>query len=169
MKYIFLDIDGVLNNTPHFLFRKKHSLSKRSIEYMRYLIDPWNVRNLKYLTDEIEVSIIISSTWRIYYEIEEFNNCFSTFDICDLVVDKTQISLKSDFSTRSHEIDLWVCKRNIKKTDYIVIDDNDIYPTSHPHFDRFHRTNSDNGLTYSDACKILKKLEPSWRKPFVLF
>ena len=75
MKFIFLDIDGVLN---HNLWYKQDSHVKRYEEmgYPKCDIDPDKLKLLDELVSETEAQIVISSTWRNNYTIEEFRKMF---------------------------------------------------------------------------------------------
>jgi len=170
MRIIALDIDGVLNNYVHYIYRKKSEHKIGSLDFMKANIDPWNTRNLSYIAKNVkDLRIVISSTWRMYYEIEDFNKYFSKFDMKDLVIGKTLIRLSSDFDTRSREIDIWMKENSIKKEDYVVLDDHSIYHPTHPDFDRFYQTDCNNGLTYTDACNVIEKFDTEWKKPRFFF
>ena len=63
MKAIFLDIDGVLNSNEHTAFIKSF------ITYGDNMIEPFDdecLYNLKYIVDETDAKIIITSIWRLF-------------------------------------------------------------------------------------------------------
>ena len=63
MKAIFLDIDGVLNSNEHTAFIKSF------ITYGDNMIEPFDdecLHNLKYIVDETDAKIIITSIWRLF-------------------------------------------------------------------------------------------------------
>lgn len=58
--YIFLDVDGVLNNTAAFELNKDtiFVLSHENLVAYQYLVDK--------LKEKYDVKVILSSTWRMY-------------------------------------------------------------------------------------------------------
>ena len=62
-RYLFLDIDGVLN-TLDYAKACQWKDGKVRDEYGA-LFDPYTVENLKYILDSVPVKLVISSSWRI--------------------------------------------------------------------------------------------------------
>lgn len=63
MKAIFLDVDGVLNSDEHTAFIKSF------VTYGDNMIEPFDdecLYNLKYIVDETDAKIIITSIWRLF-------------------------------------------------------------------------------------------------------
>ena len=76
MKLIFLDVDGILNNTQNI---KKYRLFLRGKR--RLLVDVKPVFYLKKLLEEIEknnmdVKIVISSSWRLGSVLADWKKLF---------------------------------------------------------------------------------------------
>lgn len=111
MDIIFLDIDGVIrtdssdktNGCSH-LPTFKRSFCKTSIS------------NLNFITYTTRSKVVISSTWRTIYKIEELREIFkkngATFDI----IDYTPV-----LSNRGEEIQCWLDTNGTNS--YVVIDD----------------------------------------------
>lgn len=99
MKYIFTDIDGVLN--PKF----SKNWDKKCVSiYNRICTD-------------FDLKPIISSTWRIRYSIPELQELFIKQGITAKIYDYTPVL--NDF--RGLEIDQWLIENNWDE--YVVIDD----------------------------------------------
>ena len=106
---IFLDIDGVLaqihkterDDNGDLIFRKSSiSALNRIIAYL-------------------DADIVISSTWRNWKTIEQFNELFKSRGIIGNVIDTTP---KSEFKTpRGEEIKRWVDANNPDR--FLIIDD----------------------------------------------
>ena len=62
-RYLFLDIDGVLNTGRHSNYLVDNGLSETDAD--GYLFDPKAVENLEYIIEETDAKIIITSTWRL--------------------------------------------------------------------------------------------------------
>ena len=62
MKYIFLDIDGVLNTWQYANHLLKNGLSE--FDENGSLFDPVAVDNLRYIVDSTYANIVLCSTWR---------------------------------------------------------------------------------------------------------
>lgn len=148
--YIFLDIDGVLNN-------EIYTINQAILNKTRYFCSsvPFDVRNiqaLKYLIDNIneDVNIIISSTWRL--------------DKDDMLIASTRLQeygikikgkTSSNVTMRGEEIDSYCKKHKITDNYLIIDDDNDMLEHQLSHF--IH-CNSLVGLTALDAVNGLKLL-----------
>lgn len=114
MNVIFLDIDGVLRthksdkewygqNIPTNVFNRK--FSPNSINILNEIIKLTNAR------------LIISSTWREHYSINELRKIFTNngykYDIYDIT---------TKLGYRGEEIQYWLDTHDVNR--YIVVDDN---------------------------------------------
>lgn len=80
LKLIFLDIDGVMNSYSSELSDKHESLA----------FDIGAVENLKYILEETEAKIVVSSTWRIGETIETLRNrIFSHYGLESFIIGTT--------------------------------------------------------------------------------
>ena len=146
MKAIFLDIDGVLNSDEHTAFIKSF------VTYNDNMIEPFDdecLHNLKYIVDETDAKIIITSIWRLFPEylyilmnkLEEYG------------LDKSVISLtiSNKYKDKLQEIAVKLKKLGI--TEYVVLDNDKTL-----NLDRHIITNNVTGLTKIDAKQAVKIL-----------
>ncbi len=146
MKAIFLDIDGVLNSNEHTAFIKSF------ITYGDSMIEPFDdecLYNLKYIVDETDAKIIITSIWRLFPDylyilmnkLEEYG------------LDKNVISLtiSNKYKDKLQEIAVKLKKLGI--TEYVVLDNDKTL-----NLDRHIITNNVTGLTKIDAKQAVKIL-----------
>lgn len=141
-KYIFLDIDGVLNS-EHTLNKSCENMDQK----IASIINDQLVKNLSYLVKKTDAKIILSSSWRTYFDknINEPRNIFGIILVHSL--NKYGLKLhdmtpypKGPFSNeRGLEIKTYIDKNNIK--DYLVIDDEEFSDFStHLDMSRFIQT-----------------------------
>lgn len=151
-KYIFLDVDGVLNGN--------HSISK-------YQLFPNYLNNLKILVNETKAMIVLSSSWRNFFHKENdklvanFPNKRGDLLLKELsklnleIFDTTKLGYSS--TVRGEEIKEWLDINAPKNYKYIILDDdNDMLEEQ---LNNFIQTKF-NGLSINDEGlndKILKK------------
>ena len=144
MKAIFLDIEGVLNSNEHTAFIKSF------ITYGDNMIEPFDddcLYNLKYIVDETDAKIIITSIWRLFPDylyilmnkLEEYG------------LDKNVISLTISNKYKHQEIAVKLKKLGI--TEYVVLDNDKTL-----NLDRHIITNNATGLTEIEAKQAVKIL-----------
>jgi hypothetical protein len=96
MKVLFLDIDGVLNSS-HFL---------EDLKSGQDAICPDMVAQINKVTDATSCKIVISSTWRLYWDLEDLIQILRKYGLTGDVIDKTP-----DWrSGRDDEILAWLTK-----------------------------------------------------------
>ena len=100
MRYIFTDIDGVLN--PHW----KKEWSKKSIDIFNRICT------------DFSLIPILTSTWRTKHSIEQMNQIFAEQGIIHKIVDFTP-HLEDSF--RGEEIQQWLDGNKWDR--YVVVDD----------------------------------------------
>ncbi len=146
MKAIFLDIDGVLNSNEHTAFIKSF------ISYDETMIEPFDdecLHNLKYIVDETDAKIIITSIWRLFPDylyilmnkLEEYG------------LDKNVISLTTSNKYKDKLQEIAVKLKKLGITEYVVLDNDDTLK-----LDRHVITNNATGLTEIDAKQAVKIL-----------
>lgn len=146
MKAIFLDIDGVLNSSEHTAFIKSF------ITYSGNMIEPFDdecLHNLKYIVDETDAKIIITSIWRLFPDylyilmnkLEEYG------------LDKNVISLTTSNKYKDKLQEIAVKLKKLGITEYVVLDNDDTLK-----LDRHIITNNVTGLTEIDAKQAVKIL-----------
>ena len=159
-KYIFLDIDGVLNS-EHTLNESCENMDQK----IASIISDQLVKNLSYLVKKTDAKIILSSSWRVYFN-ENTKKPINLFAMILLAaLNKHNLKLhdmtpfvKGQFSNeRGLEIKTYVEKNNI--TDYVVIDDEEFSDfKTHLDMSRFIQTNFGNENTTIENEGLNKKV-----------
>ena len=146
-KYLFLDVDGVLNCKQCFICRhedrlEEHPLSLNLhnhsfINNKKELFIHFNGRRfstanimgknhtdvLKTIVQTYNPKIVISSTWRFLFTLEEFKAIFSSMWI-GVTPDIIGITpRKMSLYTRGDEIGLWLVDNNVNADDIVILDD----------------------------------------------
>lgn len=155
-KYIFLDIDGVLNSEQYYLEKPQH---KRWREFKDKLdkhiawgvcnIDPKAVKLLNILVTETNARIVVSSSWRGDYTLQ---TVFSLAGIIEPIYGETP-RLESRF--RGEEIDKWLKERQEPYKYVILDDDSDMLDTQR---NNFIHTDWKVGLTGENVNKAIEIL-----------
>ena len=104
-KVLFLDIDGVLNNTAS-LSEGIHIIPEKCLM----------VRDICWRTG---AKVVVSSTWRVGRSLEELQQIFRLVGMGGLIVDVTPWHTNGP---RGEEIDHWL-KDNTKTKQYAIVDD----------------------------------------------
>lgn len=133
---LFLDIDGVLNNTiseVHF--------------------DSFNMANLKRLVEVIQPKIVLSSDWRRSPKTK--TTAIETIGAIWPLSDFTPIKLS--LHRREDEIAMWLSQNEWDRA--LIIDDTECDPKMENVL--FHRTDYRFGLTEDDLDSIFEKLSIS--------
>ncbi len=154
MKILFLDIDGVLNNQTHF--------QNKQIDTSRF--DKTNVSALNKIVEETNAKVVISSTWRVLYSLEELKEIFKEEGVKADIMGYTE-SLHNvetfEMASRGFEISEWIRKnQNSFKNgieNYAIIDDEDDFLDSQK--EHFFPTDGTIGLTENNASKIIEFLK----------
>jgi len=126
---VFLDIDGVLNNTNHtmsYTLDEYRTASKQwRIDYGTYMLNPncvyGIIKAIHYLqTYYVSVDVILSSTWRLGGSkvIGKLNNIFNAFGYLDIMITDVTPRLGT---IRGLEVAKYM--KSYKNTEYIIIDD----------------------------------------------
>ncbi len=170
---IFLDIDGVLYNTPNqdsvsakveelFPNAQTHDHMMCSIA-AAYFFNQKALNNLDSIINGIEktrkASVVISSSWREGISVEELRKTFfGIYNFSKYIIDKTPETLpKQGVGNHSHcraaEIQYWLTQHP-EVVDYLVLDDNDDH-LSATFGKKFVRTNYSSLLTDEIAAEIL--------------
>lgn len=152
MKYIFLDVDGVLNslkpNKTSKLYNKKYELDTNLIENLKYIYDTIGKNNIK---------IILTSQWRKYEQaVNILSNVLLNYNIeISGMTDNRNIG-ENLITERVTDIKTWLKNKNIRNNDWIIIDDLNL----HRYFpvNNFVHTNIIYGLTQKKRNEVLRKL-----------
>lgn len=132
LKILFLDIDGVLNSTRSLL---THGRLPQNFDDMS-LFDPCAIGLLKRLCAEVDCKVVISSTWRLHFSVEEFAEKLGI-----PVIAKTGVG-----DDRSIEVNDWLLKNDTNV--YAIVDDNNWFADFQQK--HFVQTESEEGLTYKN-------------------
>ena len=158
MKVMFLDIDGVLNNTQNI---KKYRLFFRGKR--RLLVDVKPVFYFKKLLKEIEknnmeVKIVISSSWRVGSILADWKKLFKHyFNNEEIVIGRTPYLYKDRGIEILELLEIAKEKGDIID-DYIVLDDDIEDIINHINTEKLMKINRRYGLTGKNIKEILKKL-----------
>ena len=167
MKFIFLDIDGVMNHNDWFQSKECQDIPKieERRNYQRWF-DPKCVALLNTLTDFTGGKIVVSSTWRLGKSPQQLQEIFKEVGINAEVYDKTpRLQIDNSLSDNSKvinlprglEIELWMEEiYNGKVDSYVIFDDDSDMLYSQK--DNFIHVNCLHGLTERDTGKAISIL-----------
>jgi len=150
---LFLDFDGVLNNGSNGHFQ--------NINYDNVL--PLN--SVFYLYKKNPISIVISSSWRVSYSLEEIKNTLNEngFVFNNKIIGTTPFVKTANYCSghyidkRKDEIAEWLDSNKEIVNNFIILDD--IKPEMFGQYESYvYHINPNKGLRFSDVTKILKKL-----------
>ena len=140
MSILFLDFDGVLNNSKSI---KKFGTNQ--------IFDKENIENLNYILTAANPDIVISSNWRLSLSLEEIKNFLydqklRNFNIIDITTSYDKIYTPDNIKiplTREQEILIYLSRtKNNRK--FVILDDRDDFGRFMPHL---VKTQIDYGLT----------------------
>ena len=152
-KYIFLDIDGVLNSQHTFGNKISDSLSDQYLE------------NLKTIVEKTDANLVLSSSWRVYFDgyTKEPRHIFAIYLVTALAEHNLKLHdmtpfIKGQFSNeRGLEIKTYIDQHKI--TDYVIIDDEEFSDfKTHLNMSRFIQTNFGNKTTTIETEGLNKKI-----------
>lgn len=133
MKFIFLDIDGVLAT-------EESSKMEWHPEFT-YPFDSACVEILNRILEKTSAEIILTSDWRIHFDMD-LNRLDSLFKHNG--IHKSPLDITPDLGkNRNKEILSYVCKHGAKISAFVILDDMDIKV----HSLRFVHSNINEGLT----------------------
>lgn len=134
-KFIFLDLDGVLNSNLYYC-RKHHNerYAEAIAQYPEELalgvssIDPVAVGNLNKILEATSAKIVVSSSWRHDPYLPDI---FKAVGIKAPIFDVTPLS---ESRIRGEEIQAWLDKQTEPYTYVILDDDSDMLESQLPYF-----------------------------------
>lgn len=136
---IFLDIDGVLNT-----FLKVVELSLP--------LERSSVAVLNQLIEKSGAKVVISSSWRLYYDLEKIGEILDRFGFVGEIIGKTPV-LKG--SERGEEIKTWLQVHGENTRGFVILDD---HADMSDIRDKLVRTNPNEGLQRRHGLKALEIL-----------
>ena len=151
MKYIFLDIDGVISTFNESMSSTKDFWDSNPWAKDMRVLYPFNqdcVMVLNEIIKETDAEIILSSDWKKQRTLEELDIIFKKNGIIKSPIDKTK-NLRDEYSNfetcRSMEITHYIGENII--TDYIILDDLNLESLLPFRVrERFFRTDWEGGL-----------------------
>ncbi len=158
MKIIFLDIDGVLNSD---LWDK--SSKSKVIDFPENQFDPKLIELFNKITEKTTEKIVLTSTWRLEYDLDFMQNLFNRVGIrAEIIAYTPDLKKGNDYVVRGNEILKW-CKDNetllgsktLDYTDFIIIDDNS--DMLHWQSKYFFQTDRLSGLTPTIVKNIIRQ------------
>jgi hypothetical protein len=174
MKVLFLDFDGVLNNKQYLMSLRElpempgaDTLSDADLFCMKREVALNNMWILRYIMKQVpDLQIVISSSWRLHYDIESFKELFKIFNMDgERIIGKTPKKFSSE---RVHEIHMWLEDYNEThkdEVDFVAVDDHVIFNLEDPDKAREFLTDGWTGITMHDAFKIIKHFKPDFKEP----
>lgn len=114
VKVIFLDFDGVLNSANRW-----NECAVADVKVPSTRLDPMAVNRLRYLVSATDAKIVISSTWRHFFKLEQLGGFLHRFGLPkDCVIGKTP-----RVGRRGHEIRAWLKQHGATVEKYVIFDD----------------------------------------------
>lgn len=146
-KYIFLDIDGVLSTDKEFMMSVVNFHKKKP--YARELRIPYPFNNdcvkiFNEILEKTNSNIILTSTWRIIWDLDELDKIFKFNGVNKSPIDKTE-QIKRKMSSSLSDDRQWEIKKYIENhniTKWVAIDDYNLKDLS----PNFVQTNDIEGL-----------------------
>ena len=123
-KFIFLDIDGVLNTANYQLWRQ--FWGKEICDDNGHLFAPSAVRNLERLIRYTGAKIVLSSRWRLD-GLEVIRRMWKDRQMPEEIYDVTPYVSARDYPkyTRGIEVKIWMEENDYLGCPYVIIDDID--------------------------------------------
>jgi len=144
-KYLFLDIDGVMNSFDDYNMTGEEFLDK--INDISFVISKKQIDLLNEIIEKYNPKIVLSSYWRTRYPIEKINKIFKYNGFKGAVVAKTD-EKGEEHKDRLAQIKRFIDKNNVK--DYIILDDDSLGNEAKNHI----KTDSYIGITKKQIDKI---------------
>ena len=158
IEVIFLDFDGVINNTTstRFIvlpFTSSSGVVYYSTKWSADCIGPF-IELMKWCKEN-NIKIVISSTWRLGQNEEVFNNYFKEYFIYDdNIAEVIGVTSRDKDMHRGKEIYNYCIENNINN--FLVIDDDIDDIEEYIDINKIIHINSNTGLTYDYVNRIKK-------------
>lgn len=155
MKVIFLDFDGVINNSSivdDFIYYPLFDKENRDTNLIFSAENIYALKKLFHFVIKEDIKIVLSTSWRGSFEVEVIDKAFKNFLGLyyeqKIITDSTPIDNK--YQTRGQEVEGYLAKKEVE--DYLIIDDiNSFLPEQNKHL---ILTKSHRGLLIEDVDKV---------------
>lgn len=154
-------MDGVLNSDNYFSSAEYLEESKDDpiiqvfpVNHYKHL-DFKAIELMNDLVAQSKADVVLSSTWRNFYSIDEFNEMIIGRGANFQIIDKTP-NLKRARTFRGQEVNAYLKSIPIMPEAFVILDDINEFPTL---TDYFVRTNGKVGLTEDNIKQALKILK----------
>ncbi len=173
-RVIFLDVDGVLNSQKFMHFKEGQTtrhfgIGDTEFERNRSMIDPEAVRILNKITDETKADLVISSTWRRFFDSQsDMRGFFKAVGVTGRIIGRTPsddtlvretLMTKSDYKCdhglrvqRGHEIYCYLLQWYSVMPEFVILDDDSDMADWKDHL---VQTRNEEGLTPFEINKVL--------------
>lgn len=171
--YIFLDFDGVLNNSLSWDFDRDPAI------YGNKFLDHRAVKAFSKFMEKTPNAVLVASTvWRLHYSLEELTCILRSFGYAGpgfSYATPRAGAVRSRTLARAVEIRDFCIEHEV--VDYVVFDDLPLGDAVNSipvgpfelQPERFIKTNPEVGLTYSDLDEAAGLIVTEWTKPVHLF
>jgi hypothetical protein len=120
-KYLFLDIDGVMNSFDDYNMTGEEFLNK--INDISFVISKKQIDLLNEIVEEYNPKIVLSSYWRTRYPIQKINKIFKDNGFKGEVIAKTD-EKGEEHKDRWNQIKRFIDRNNVES--YIILDDDSL-------------------------------------------
>lgn len=153
MRVIFVDIDGCLNSVSSAIYNNRRHLLGFTETPTFGSLCPIACSNLQYAIEECsDVKLVISSSKRKYESLDEFKDLFDKNGIpSNKIIGVTPVH---ESGYRGKEIQMYL-KAHPEVTKFAILDDDS---DMKPYMNRLVKTESRNGLTFTDTEKLIEML-----------
>lgn len=149
-KYLFLDIDGVLNSFDDYKMTGKEFLEK--LNDISFILSEKQIKLLNRIIKEYNPKIVLSSYWRTRYKLEEINKMFKDNGFLGQIIGMTDEN-GEEHKERWSQIKRYINKHKIKN--FIILDDDKLGDEAYNHI----KTDSYIGITN----KHINEIEKIWK------
>lgn len=151
MRTLFVDFDGVLNSVGSFIFNNRLKLLGLTETPTHQAFCPIASSNLEYILEELpDVQVVVSSSWRKHKTLAALKKVFEVNHLLpERMIGTTPVS---EEGYRGKEIEQYL-KEHPEVTEFVILDDDG---DMKPYMDRLVKTDSRNGLTFTDAEKVIE-------------
>ena len=171
-RYLFLDIDGVLNSERTVMAFKRYTICghvKQDLVLGNKLVvdfDPIAVDLLRVAQETLQFKIVISSSWRQSLAVQDFHKVFMEYgwDTTNIIIGKTG----NDLGIRGQQIKNWLNNHARRPFEYVILDDSqDMTADQLEH--NLVLTNWDDGFSLKNFKEIFHKFGEVAEDVYALF